>query len=92
MIFGILLFACLSFVFSSPRRHRFISSKPGLSHKEEKTGILFGRYMGDTALVLLLLWVLGALNFPGIHLIAGCILFLRTLAFLIYTAKVLIKD
>ncbi|WP_367569493.1 hypothetical protein [Lacrimispora sp.] len=92
MILGILLFASLSFVFSSPRRQRLISTEPSLSPKEEKAGVLFGRYMGDAAVVLLLLWVLGALNLPWIHLIAGCVFFLRTLVFLIYMARVLIKD
>ncbi len=92
MIFGILLFASLSFVFSSPGRQRFISPKPDLSPKEEKAGVLFGRYMGEAAVVLLLVWALRSLNLPWIHLIAGCVFLLRTLVFLTYTAQVLIKD
>ena len=92
MIFGILMFAFLSFVFSSPRRRWLISPEPSLSPKEEKTGFLFGRYMGDAAAVMLLLWVLGAINFPWIHVIAGCVFFFRTLVFLVHMARVLIKE
>ncbi|MFT4106592.1 MAG: hypothetical protein QM657_12595 [Lacrimispora sp.] len=92
MILGILLFAFLSFVFSSPRHHRLMSSEPVLSPREEKAGVLFGRYTGDAAVVLLLLWVLRAFNLPWIHVIAGGVLFLRTLAFLIYMAGILIED
>ena len=92
MIFGIVFFAFLSFVFSSPRRRWLISPEPSLSPNEEKIGFLFGRYMGDAAIVMLLLWVLGAINFPWIHLIAGCVFLLRTLGFLIQMTRVLIKE
>lgn len=92
MIYGVLLFAFLSFVFSSPRRRWLISADLSLSPREEKIGVLFGRYMRDAAVVMLLLWLLGPLKPPHVYLIAGCVFSLRTLGFLIHMAQVFIKD
>jgi hypothetical protein len=92
MIYGIVLFSFLSFVFSSPRWRWLISADMSLSLKEEKAGLLFGRYMRDAAAVMLLLWLLRTLNHPWVYVAAGCVFFLRTLGFLIHMAQVFIKD
>ncbi len=92
MIFGILFFAFLSFIFSSPKCRWLISSDLPLSLREERIGFMFGRYMRDAAVVMLLLWLLGTLRLPWVYVIAGGVFILRTLGFLIHTAQVFIND
>jgi hypothetical protein len=92
MIYVILLFSFLSLVFSSPRLRWLISTDTLLSLREEKVGFLFGRYMRDLAVVMLILWLLKALNIPWVYVTAGCVFFLRTLGFLMHMAQVLIKN
>ncbi len=92
MIYGILLFAFLSFIFSSPRWRWLISADQPLSLREERIGFMFGRYMRDVAVVMLFLWLLGALRYPWVYVIAGCVFILRTLGFLIHMAQVFIND
>ncbi len=92
MIFGILLFAFLSLVFSSPRWRWLISPELSLSPREEKAGFLFGRYMRDAAIVMICLWLLGSLNLSLVYWIAGCVFFLRTLGLLIRMVQVFITD
>ncbi len=92
MIYGTLLFAFLSMVFSSPRWRWLISPEASLSPREEKIGLLFGRYLRDAAVAMLLLWLLRDWNRPWVYWIAGCVFFLRTLGFLIPMARVFIND
>ncbi len=92
MIYGIVLFSFLSFVFSSPRWRWLISADMPLTIREERAGLLFGRYMRDVAVVMLLLWLLGTLRIPWVYVIAGCVFILRTLRFLIHMAQVLINN
>ena len=92
MIYGVLLFAFLSFVFTSPKCRWLMSADQPLSLREERIGLMFGRYMRDVAVVMLLLWLLGTLRIPWVYVIAGCVFILRTLSFLIHMAQVFIND
>lgn len=92
MIYGILFFAFLSFVFTSPKCRWLMSADQPLSLREERIGFMFGRYMQDAAVVLLILWLLGTLRVPWVYVIAGCAFILRTLGFLIHMVRVFIED
>ena len=92
MMYGILLFAFLSFVFSSPKWRWLINPELSLSPREEQIGFLFGEYLRDAAVVMLFLWLLGFLNLSWIYWLAGGVLFLRTLGLLVHMARVFIND
>ncbi len=91
MIYGIVLFAFLSFVFSSPRHRWLITGESTLSEPEDKICFLFGRYMRDAAILMALLWVFRPLEITYLYWGAGGLFFLRTLYFLFRMFQILLS-
>lgn len=89
MIYGVVLFAIFSLIFSSPGLRGLVAGDLVLSPREEKIGVLFGHYMGAVAAVMFFLWLFKPLDLPFLYVGAGGLFFLLTLWLLYKMARIL---
>lgn len=92
MIFGIVIFAIISVIFSVPRLQQMVAGEQELSPREEKIGILFGHYMGAAAVLLFFLHMFRSLYFPYFYIGAGGLCMILTFGFLYKTVRILKKE
>lgn len=92
MIFGIVLFAIISVIFSLPGLLRLAAGETELSWREEKISILFGHYMGAVAVLMFVLWILKPLGRLSLYAAVGGLYTVLTLCFLYKAVRILNKE
>lgn len=92
MIFGIVMFAIISVIFSLPGLLHLAAGEMELSRREEKIGILFGHYIGAVAVLMLVLWFLKPLGLLYLYAAAGGLYTVLTLYFLYKAVRILNKE
>lgn len=91
MIFGIVLFAIISLIFSFPGLLQLAAGEMELSWREEKIGILFGHYMGAVAVLMFFLRLLKPLGLSCLYAAAGGLYLVLTIYFLYKAVRILKK-
>lgn len=92
MIFGIVVFAIVSLIFSSPALLKLAAGEMELSLREETAGILFGHYMGAVAVLMLVLCFLKPLGLFCLYAAAGGLYTVLTLSFLYKAVRILNQE
>ncbi len=91
MILAIIIFAFLSIILLCPGYRWMLIGTMKLSRKEEKIGVLFGRYLGLGAILLLLLWLLQFTQIPYLYLGSGSLFLLLTVWLFVNMVRLLNK-
>ncbi|MEY8356070.1 hypothetical protein AALB39_22300 [Lachnospiraceae bacterium 54-53] len=92
MIYGVVLFAVISLIFSLPGLRWMAAGELELSPREEKIGFLFGHYMGAAAALMFFLWLLKPMGLPHLYAGAGGLYLVLTLCFLYQTVRIFKKE
>lgn len=92
MIFGIVLFAIISLIFSFPGLQQLAAGEMELTPREEKIGFLFGHYMGIVAVLMFFLWLLRPLGFSYLYAGARGLFIVLTICFLYKAVRILNKE